>query len=123
MKVSTILLIVAGLLALVVLALIIAAEVNERRAKKERQEYEAIGRAICQGLQDGMQGAANSPTARAAEKMAKAAGAINPCIFCLRWWECNGVDKDACPLWPPIDEETAAAVEATVQSIEEEKQQ
>ena len=23
----------------------------------------------------------------------------NPCDTCLRWWECNGVDKENCPLW------------------------
>ena len=22
-----------------------------------------------------------------------------PCATCLRWWECNGVDKEYCPLW------------------------
>ena len=23
----------------------------------------------------------------------------NPCQTCARWWECNGVDQDNCPLW------------------------
>lgn len=23
----------------------------------------------------------------------------DPCETCLRWWECNGVDKENCPLW------------------------
>lgn len=22
----------------------------------------------------------------------------NPCETCLRWYECNGVDRDICPL-------------------------
>ena len=27
----------------------------------------------------------------------------DPCETCLRWWECNGVDKDNCPLWQTND--------------------
>ena len=23
----------------------------------------------------------------------------DPCESCLRWSECNGVDRDTCPLW------------------------
>lgn len=23
----------------------------------------------------------------------------SPCADCLRWWECNGVDADRCPLF------------------------
>lgn len=23
---------------------------------------------------------------------------VHPCSTCLRWWECNGVDCDSCPL-------------------------
>ena len=23
----------------------------------------------------------------------------DPCMTCPRWWECNGVDQDNCPLW------------------------
>lgn len=23
----------------------------------------------------------------------------NPCDTCLRWYECNGIDKENCPLW------------------------
>ena len=26
----------------------------------------------------------------------------NPCMYCLRWEECNGVDKQNCPLWDNI---------------------
>ena len=29
----------------------------------------------------------------------------DPCETCLRWWECNGVDKDNCPLWQTNDTE------------------
>lgn len=24
---------------------------------------------------------------------------MDPCETCLRWWECNGIDKENCPLW------------------------
>lgn len=23
----------------------------------------------------------------------------DPCATCCRWWECNGVDQDDCPMW------------------------
>lgn len=23
----------------------------------------------------------------------------NPCDTCLRWYECNGIDKENCPMW------------------------
>ena len=26
----------------------------------------------------------------------------SPCLYCLRWEECNGVDKENCPLWDNI---------------------
>lgn len=29
----------------------------------------------------------------------------DPCDTCLRWSECNGVDRDACPLINPKPEE------------------
>lgn len=29
----------------------------------------------------------------------------NPCETCLRWPECNGVDKESCPLWQDPEKE------------------
>lgn len=31
----------------------------------------------------------------------------DPCESCLRWWECNGVDRENCPLWQTTDKEEA----------------
>ena len=28
----------------------------------------------------------------------------DPCRTCNRWWECNGVDVDICPLWESVNE-------------------
>ena len=28
---------------------------------------------------------------------------FDPCEGCTRWYECNGVDKDYCPLWEEVD--------------------
>lgn len=28
-----------------------------------------------------------------------AAESVDPCESCIRWSECNGIDKDNCPLW------------------------
>lgn len=27
----------------------------------------------------------------------------DPCDTCPRWYECNGVDRDNCPLWKEDD--------------------
>lgn len=27
----------------------------------------------------------------------------DPCETCTRWYECNGVDKENCPLWKEVD--------------------
>lgn len=27
----------------------------------------------------------------------------DPCETCLRWYECNGVDVESCPLWKEDD--------------------
>lgn len=26
----------------------------------------------------------------------------DPCESCLRWYECNGVDRENCPLWEEV---------------------
>lgn len=33
-----------------------------------------------------------------AEVMEKEAERADPCDTCLRWYECNGVDRDSCPI-------------------------
>lgn len=27
----------------------------------------------------------------------------DPCDTCTRWYECNGVDRENCPLWEEVD--------------------
>lgn len=38
----------------------------------------------------------------------------HPCDTCLRWAECNGVDRDTCPLVKAHAEREAAPVRITV---------
>lgn len=33
----------------------------------------------------------------------------DPCETCLRWYECNGVDKENCPLTKEVDANEAMA--------------
>lgn len=34
---------------------------------------------------------------RAADPPADESEEVDPCIDCLRWWECNGIDEE-CPM-------------------------
>ena len=33
----------------------------------------------------------------------------DPCETCLRWYECNGIDKENCPMWGNDKEENGNA--------------